>query len=659
MTTPGDSATIRITRTNIAERLYRTTGQGIYDQSILAGQPTPLEHPVLNGQVMGQDGGLGIVYRGRVYWFWGDTGEPSSPLGNFACSGATSELPGKGGLDPSIGVDFTYFVDKTGFTRPMLNIPGKGLKWLNLPMTIPDSSGVERLLVVYMRVNGLEKTYERGLALFDDSALTFEKLLSFDLNAPITLDGNASAFQVMVDGVPYYYVAALDDQRSMFRIRAEWAHMTNPESYENFSCLVTGATRSSTPPNLDRDSTGLLKYGWKANTGSIDFPSQRELLKSGSLKPDEVWLQIQDVETGKPLKIHSGTVAWNGYRKRWIMLIQQDVGEVWFAEGDTPLGPWVYARKIVSHDKYTFYLPRYHPFFDQDGGRLIYFEGTYSNMFSGNPDKTPRYDYNQIMYRLALDDYRLTLPAPVYRVRNEQGREQFLMRDAVDSLNLWERIVDIPFFAIPPHQAAEAMVPVFSRRGKKTDKLLVNGRAKDGERPLCYALPPDSESMSALDPISGTWQCVARTSDGSEAHFELELSLAGNKVYGPGVTRGEYKHDRLELELHIEGYTAKGALREKKLAGDYIKDDRTEKGMWTGQRVRSAADKPVSTSVVFLYGYQDQKTGDWSYSVNPILDDQNLKRLPKPICRVWQNPSSLLLLDYKARPPAIAVHPIK
>ncbi len=41
------------------------------------------------------------------------------------------------------------------------------------------------------------------------------------------------------------------------------------------------------------------------------------------------------------------------------------------------------------------------------GGRLIYFEGTYTQTFSGNPVATPRYDYNQIMYRLDLADPRL------------------------------------------------------------------------------------------------------------------------------------------------------------------------------------------------------------------------------------------------------------
>ena len=40
--------------------------------------------------------------------------------------------------------------------------------------------------------------------------------------------------------------------------------------------------------------------------------------------------------------------------------------------------------------------------FDKENGRYIFFEGTYTNMFSGNPDQTPRYDYNQIMYKLDL-----------------------------------------------------------------------------------------------------------------------------------------------------------------------------------------------------------------------------------------------------------------
>ncbi len=81
------------------------------------------------------------------------------------------------------------------------------------------------------------------------------------------------------------------------------------------------------------------------------------------------------------------------------------LGEVWYAESEKIEGPWQNAKKIVTHEKYTFYNPVHHPFFDD--GRFIYFEGTYANTFSGNENQTPRYDYNQMMYRLDLSDARL------------------------------------------------------------------------------------------------------------------------------------------------------------------------------------------------------------------------------------------------------------
>ncbi len=91
-----------------------------------------------------------------------------------------------------------------------------------------------------------------------------------------------------------------------------------------------------------------------------------------------------------------------------------NLGEVWFAEADTPVGPWVYGRKVVTHEKYSFYNPKQHPMFARDGGRAIYFEGTYTTTFSGNTNPTPRYDYNQVLYKLDLADPRLNLPVAIY-----------------------------------------------------------------------------------------------------------------------------------------------------------------------------------------------------------------------------------------------------
>ena len=67
---PGGSATLKIKRVNIAERLCRLTGGGIYRDSVLLGKKTPLRKGLLNGRVFGQDSAQVAVYRGRAYWFW-------------------------------------------------------------------------------------------------------------------------------------------------------------------------------------------------------------------------------------------------------------------------------------------------------------------------------------------------------------------------------------------------------------------------------------------------------------------------------------------------------------------------------------------------------------------------------------------------------------
>ena len=104
------------------------------------------------------------------------------------------------------------------------------------------------------------------------------------------------------------------------------------------------------------------------------------------------------------------------------------LGEVWYAEAPEPTGPWKYTRKIVSHNNYSFYNPKQHPLFNTDGGRTIYFEGTYTNMFSGNKNPTPGYNYNQIMYKVDVQDPQLNLPLPVTLAKNiNQGTFQWMI----------------------------------------------------------------------------------------------------------------------------------------------------------------------------------------------------------------------------------------
>jgi len=38
------------------------------------------------------------------------------------------------------------------------------------------------------------------------------------------------------------------------------------------------------------------------------------------LKPAEVLLQLRDRDTGKPVQAHAGSVYWNAWRKRWVLI---------------------------------------------------------------------------------------------------------------------------------------------------------------------------------------------------------------------------------------------------------------------------------------------------------------------------------------------------
>lgn len=406
--TAGGSATIPIRRLNIAERLYRVTGAGIYRDSVLLGLPVPIKQPVLNAQVMGQDSVVNAVYRGRVYWFWGDTNRPGYPLGNFHVPGATSRLPADGGLDPEVGVDLEYFVGPNGFAKETCHMPGAGPTWIGGLVALEDPAGGERLFAFYVKVRNSLEVYERGLVEFNDEKKEWEKVAQFDEQWLEVSDSHT--FTCTENGTEYVYFA---DPYPLVRVKAEPAQLRDPANFESFTPLKPGSRLDRI--ELDRDENGKLRYAWKRNTPPVGPKGQARLINEGLMRAEEAWLRLQDADTGKPIVAHRGSVYWNEYRKRWIMIFVESggtsfLGEVWYAEAETPTGPWVKAKKIVTHEKYSFYNPKQHPMFDKDGGRIIFFEGTYTHTFSGNPDPTPWYDYNQVMYKLDLSDPRLRMP---------------------------------------------------------------------------------------------------------------------------------------------------------------------------------------------------------------------------------------------------------
>jgi hypothetical protein len=499
--TEGGSAVLKIQRLNIAERLYRVTGAGIYRDSVLVGHATPTDQPVLNGLVMGSDSVLNVVYKGRLHWFWGDTAWPRYPLGNFHASGATSRLPGDGGLDPAVGVNLNYFVDERGFAKPMAPMPGEGPTWLDGLVVVRDATGQERMFAAYAKVHANMEAYQRGLVVFNDASEQFEKVAEFDLAAPVHPGGHP--FERVVDGTEYIYYAA---PFPIVRVRADAERLADLSAYEAFSCLKTGSRLDE--PQLDRATDGTLRYEWRRNTPPVGPAEQAKLIEAGVLKQPEALFQVQDVETSQAILVHNGSVYWNEYRCRWVLVFVEQfgssmLGEIWYAEGDSPLGPWVYAVKIITHDQYSFYNPKHHPAFDQDRGRVIFFEGTYTHTFSGNPDRTPRYDYNQIMYKLDLSDPRVALPVAIYDVSSGDAPCRFASIEQIspaeqDRRDGWER--PIAFFA--PERPRPGTVPVYAAKtASGEDRLTLDPRAAESAgaetSPVFYALPADAKTAPA------------------------------------------------------------------------------------------------------------------------------------------------------------------
>jgi hypothetical protein len=327
----GKTLELRMRRTMIAERLYRLTGEGIYRDSVMAGRPVPLKEPLLNGLVMGQDTVSAALYRGRIFWIWGDTVGPV--FLNFSVTAATSDLRD----DPAVGVNYRYFTDNFGEVTRMLPLPRPGLVWIEGLIPMNDPTGKERLIATYTRQDGLKFPDECGLALFNDDKQVFEPWVQI----PCT-KAHVSSHPFQHDGYWYLYPT--------LRVPNDWNAIRDPGRWE---------TRELTlPPNARR---------WSC-------------------------------------------VVWNEYRQRWILLLSGDndnKGDVYYAEAKQPEGPYGKAVRIIQHDDYNFYNVVTHSFFNKEKGRVIFIEGTYTDSFSNAKEKTPRYNYNQLMYRVQLDDPRL------------------------------------------------------------------------------------------------------------------------------------------------------------------------------------------------------------------------------------------------------------
>lgn len=166
------------------------------------------------------------------------------------------------------------------------------------------------------------------------------------------------------------------------------------------------------------------------------------------------------------------------------------LGEIWYSEADTPLGPWAYGRKILTHDRYSFYNPKQHPMLSKKKGQILFFEGTYSHLFSGNDTPTPRYDYNQIMYKLDLLNPKLILPVPVYCQRSNSATHTFgtFREHSADHL---------PFFAFD--RSCSNTIALFeTSQGRLQPSVLSDNKPhpdRSANQPRFHAFPIESKNV--------------------------------------------------------------------------------------------------------------------------------------------------------------------
>jgi hypothetical protein len=479
----GQTLELGLDRVNIAERLYRTTGGGIYRDSLQLGYKTPLLQPVLNGKVIGQDSVISTVYKGKIFWTWGDTDRPAYPLGNFRTSAALSDLPSSGGLHPNLGLNQTYYTDSTGFSRGIVEdfTPG-GPTWVGALVPVPDASGQERLFASYSKVDGNMAALQRGLLRFNDSSQLFERVITdYPLQGTNVPSGGQASRYLFPDREYVLFGGSL-------RAPATAESLLDKTSYQVFTAGKTDGSGQ-----LEKASDGTLVYGWKKG-GGVDRTTAQAVQAAGLDKGQSLEGHTRDAATGAGLSLTGQSITWNESRGRFVQIAQQFgggtsvLGEIWYAEGDTPMGPWVDARKIITHDQYTFYNTYVHPYLSPDGGRTMYLEGTHTSSFDAPPVITPRYNYNQIMYRLNVDDTRLALPVPVYELTAS------LPGNFVTKKGVAPGTSPLAAAFLAPERQAPGTVPVgWSGPSCATPRrLTVGGTPADV---LFYALPPGTSPL--------------------------------------------------------------------------------------------------------------------------------------------------------------------
>ena len=392
---PGRPAVVRVHRDVPAERVGRLTGAGRWRDSALLGHPTP---PPPAAAVAGQDSVQAAVYRGSVRWFWGDTSRRAYPLGLFRTAAATTPVPTPtAGDDVLKNLRYRYLTGDDGAPRAAIPLPDRpeGVVWVDGLCVVPDDAGENRLVCHYSRRRGLAEQLDHGVAVWDDDAAVFRSATTLP-NAETWRHPATHATPHSGGGTDWLLFGAPTPN---VRVPATLSAVLNPARYEAFTPAAADGALPAGPP----------AWEWRSDRPPAGSRDERRWVEAGRLNPAAArFLPADAANPADRVTLHSGSVGWNAHRRKWVLIAGQiggtsQLGEVWYAEADAPTGPFATAVKVATHDRQSFYNVARHPFLDADDGRVIYFEGTFTGDFSGNPAEVPRYGYNQLLYRLDLD----------------------------------------------------------------------------------------------------------------------------------------------------------------------------------------------------------------------------------------------------------------
>jgi len=408
--TSGKRLTVQLKRVQLAERLYRSTGIGRYVHSErlkLQGFPKyEYSHNKINFQApVGCDSVLTAVLGAKMYWFWGDTQALHYPIGgSFHMTGATTPASlAEFELQPP---SYVYFRDGENRVRPLAQMLGDGPTWLSGLTVLKDAQGAEVMLANYVKVRKSMEAYRWGFVLWNSQKKCFEQVAEFKYAPKLFPPSQVHTFQRLdpIGESNHVYLCGPFPNR---RVLATQQAYVDPLQYEGYTCLLAGTNFEDR--KLDRDGKGDLVYRWRRETLPLTQAQEATLVSEKLMSDAERRYRILDIETGKEIQAHNGSVVWNPYRNAWSMVFTQfggdnsHLGEVWYSESKTIDGSWKRAKKIATHHQYSFYNPKIHQEFSGQNGKILYFEGTYTTAFSGNSEPTARYDYNQILYRLDLE----------------------------------------------------------------------------------------------------------------------------------------------------------------------------------------------------------------------------------------------------------------